>query len=275
MTKTSPQPGLIQRLYVRQPAVLLLAGSDAQVAGHDGQYIGRAWLWLGVTGLAWGIMLALLWNAGMSVFGRQWASDMPLLPVAIVLLAMGLGPFRQTLSALSAALDGRTVASQATLAGTLLAVLALCLLDLPCRRPDYATWLPQWLQFVWPVPENRVLVLMPIWGVWAMMAPVHFCRPAEGAAPLVAAFSRQQPVAATALWMAIPLAATLWWLKFLQAWVALPAGMGLLVGCFGGILLCRRHGGVCRHALLAANMATQGAYLLGYLAGKALLINGH
>lgn len=121
----------------------------------------------------------------------------------------------------------------------------------------------------------RVLVLLPLWGVWALMAPLHFCRLADDADALLAGFA-SQPVLATAACMAVPLAGTLWWYsQVLGGWASLPALAGLLAGGPLGSLLCRRGGGLNRRNLLAGSGLTQLLFLVAYVAAKELLITWH
>ena len=152
-------------------------------------------------------------------------------------------------------------------------VMALGLLGIvPVHREGQ--WLPPWLMWIRPPAEYRVLLLMPMWGVWAMMAPLHFCRPAAGADKLVAAVAYRQPIAGTAAWMALNLTASLWYLNGMAYnWALAPPAAALAVGSIGAVGICRAAGGVSRRALLAANLCTQLAFLLGYLAAKTHLIS--
>ncbi len=228
--------------------------------------VGWLWLWLGVLGLAWGAALGLVWGGSTLVFA--WYI-LPLMPAALVLVAMGVGPFRGGLPSLAARLGG--AGGSPTAGAVLVAALALGLLGLRPHTPNYSDWMAAWLRWTRPEPEYRALLLMPLWGAWAMMVQTHFCRPSDRAGALDRAFARSQPVAATALWLAVALAATLWYFDFFGRWAFVPAASALLGSAGGSVWLARRGGGLDRAALLAGHLAGALALLLGYLAGKGLL----
>ena len=269
MKNASPANGRAPRLSSLRAALLLLAGSDGRVNAHDGRWVRLMWVWLGLLGVAWGLLVACVW-AGASAALPWWGpgGGLPLAPAAALVALFCLTPLHRPVLAVARQLRPACPGGQATAAAGLLAVLALCLLWIvPYYRGR--TSLPAWLAWARPMAEYRLLVLMPIWGAWAMMVPGHFCPPAEGANPLLRTFLKRQPVGGTALWMAIPLAGTLWELNFMGGWTSLPTGLALAAGGIGGVLLCRARGGVTRDALLAANWLTQMAVLVGYLAAKS------
>lgn len=262
-----------QRLARLHPAALLLAGRDELVAAWDRPSLRGMWLWMGLAGALWGLALMGVWTLASLVF--RWYSGLPLMQVAALLTAIGLGPFRRCLLALGCAIDGEDGPGRAMMICLLLVGLALCLVCIDPPDPDWPTWMTgtmRWLQWTRPHALYRVLVLMPMWGVWAMMVPLHFCRPGEREPKLLALWHKTQPVLGTAFWMALPLAGTLWELSFLRQWVTLPAAAALLAGGVASVALCRLRGGLTRQNLLAANMAAQLVFLLGYLAAKDLLI---
>jgi len=271
MNASAPKPNRIRRgLAGLGAAWLLVAGSGDRVARHDGSDSRGMWFWLGVIGWTWGLALAGVWALAVIVFQGNAGHNLPLMPVAMVTVAAALGPFRRTLFAPGQVWGERSSpAAQGAAAAVAVTVLVLGLLQIVPLGYREPVSLPAALAWVRPLEEYRVLILMPAWGAWAMMIPGHFCRPAAGAPQLVKRFGKRQPVAATAMWMAAALAGTLWYLSFLGRCVALPAAAALVVGSAGGIVLCRLRGGVCRAALLAGNLLTQLAFLLGYLAGKA------
>jgi len=254
-------------------ASLLLFGSDRLAAAHDGRRLRHVWLALVLVALVTGVALACLWAMAANIFPWWRGSRLPLMPVAAVVAAMGVGPGRRMLAAPAELLEPSRPGVAAVTTGAIIGTLTLALLGIvPFHREGQ--WLPPWLTWIRPQEEYRVLLLMPMWGAWAMMAPVHFCRSAPDADRLVEAFARRQPIAATAGWMALTLAGSLWYFKFLTYhWPLLPAAAGLLVGSVGAVAICRGTGGVNRRALLTANFCTQLAFLLGYLAGKTHLIS--
>lgn len=270
-TERTPPRGRIRDSLVA--AALILFGSDERLAAHDGQRTGRLWLSVALAGLAAGIALACIWALAANAFPWWYSCYLPLMPVAAVIAALGIGPGRRMLAAPGELLEPARPAASGLVSSVVVGVLALALLGIvPFHREGQA--LPAWLTWIRPQEEYRVLLLMPMWGVWAMMTPAHFCRPATGACKLVEAFAYRQPIAGTAIWMALTLGASLWYLKFLTYnWPLLPAAGGLIVGSAGSVAICRAAGGLSRRALLASNFCTQMAFLFGYLAGKTHLIS--
>lgn len=261
MSGEPTRPGLCGRVAALHPALLLLCGRREHAGAHDGEGLRRAWLALGLLGVAWGFALAGVWSL-VGLRFRQWPGGLPLAHALAVLLAIGLGPFRQALFALADRLGSGDGGARGTMGALVLLVLTLCLLQIDPGQAESSAWFR-------PYGPLRPLLLMPVWGAWAMMVPGHFAPPAEDACPLVRSFVRNQPMAATAAWMALPLAATLWQFDFLGYGVILPAALPLLAGGLVGPLWCRLGGGVRRGDLLAANMLAQVALLIGYVAAKA------
>ncbi len=251
-------------------AVLLLVGSEARVAAHGGRGVRRLPIALAAAGLAGGGAMAAAWALAANGFPWWHDAHLPLMSTAAVMALMALGG-RRWLAAPGELLapdcgDGGLVTTG------IMFVWALSLLGIvPFHREP--SNLPAWLMWARPPEEYRVLLAMGMWGAWAMMAPTHFCRPRADAAPLVAAFARTHPLAVTAGWMAVTLAISLWELSFLSLpWVALPAGAALLAGGAGAVGIAKATGGITRRGLLAGNLTTQLAFLLGYLAAKSHLI---
>lgn len=230
--------------------------------------VGRLWCWLGVLALAWSAVLAVTWWLASGV-SRNWVAGLPIVQVIAVLVVVLVSPLRVQLAALAERLGGSAPAGAGAAASVLTAILALALLAIQPHSPDWSTWLPLWLRWLRPEALYRPLMLMPLWGVWAMMPPLHFCRACEATEPLLRRARENQPVLATAFWMALPLAGTLWQLNFIGAWMILPAAGALLAGSVGSVALCRT-GGLTRRNLLAGAFAAQLTFLLCYVAAKQL-----
>ncbi len=248
-----------------------LFGDDRRFDDVDDPRLDRMWIWTGAVALAWGCILAAIWALAANAFPYWKSSDIPLMPAAAVVGAMALGPYRRALAAPAKLLSPGESASATTISAAVVVILALSLLGIP---PFYreGVHLPSWLAWIRPQTEYRVLILMPLWGAWAMMTPLHFCK-VDSAGALVRAFANRQPVIGTAMWMALALAMSLWQLSCLRyGWVALPAGLALAAGSLGAVAICRFSGGITHSALLAANLMTQLAFLLGYLAGATHLL---
>lgn len=216
------------------------------------------------------MVLAIAWEVAWRVLPRGWYmnTSLPFMPTIVVVALMMLTPLRRPITALARVLVEGGSTDRGLFTAAIAAIVALGVLGLgPWRRES--TWLPMWLAWVRPLEESPVLLLMPMWGAWAMMAVTHFCPIAPSAIPLAASYAKRQPVAATAVWMAIPLAGTLWELNFLWGFVAIPAAMALISGSVVSVILCRRAGGVRLATLRACNAMTQLAFLGGYLIAKS------
>ncbi len=246
----------------------LLFAPDKRVQADDVANTRLLWLWLGLLGVCWGLAMTAVWAIGRGLFPRAVGTELPLLPVATLIAVMALTPLRRSLQAPAELWGGESSSRQSSIFGATICILTLCLLSLSPEHYEPRR-LPSWLMWTRPQEEYRILLLMPMWGVWAMMTPGYFVKPSENASRLIRRFIKRQPVAATAIWMAVPLAGTLCYLSFLGWWVALPAACGFLSGSGGSAITCRAAGGVSRRTLLAGNFLTQMAFLLGYLIAKS------
>ncbi len=120
--------------------------------------------------------------------------------------------------------------------------------------------------WLWPRALYRVLLLGPVWGSWAMLALPQFHRPNERTDPHTRALARGTSPLAAALYLAAPLAGTLVYLMFLpQPFRFAPPAAAVAAALGGGSLMVVAFGGLCRRALLAANVLTQAAFLWAYL----------
>lgn len=256
-------PVLAYRWLTRWPSCLLLAAPDDALSAEPPGRFRHAWAGLMVLGLAWGVGMAALWTWSGWLFG--WYSGMPLMPAAAVLAAVTLWMYRRSLLALSRLLGGREAAP--AVVATLTAVLALALLGLRGWNEDgFPPALPQLLQGLWPRASCRTLILMPLWGAWAMLITAQFRRPTDRTEPAVAAFARGCGPLSAAGSMGVLLAVTIRQFDYLPWWQLSIPGVTIAVAIAGGLGLCRRAGGLKRSALLAVNLLTQTAFLLAYLA---------
>jgi hypothetical protein len=231
----------------------------------------HAWAQLMVVSLLWGVFLAWLWGTAWTVFGDYFG--LPLMHVAAVVSVTALWLFRRSLLALGRCLGGRDPRVQNLVGTVALLVLALALLGLrKSYDRDALAWLPPMWQWACPMLVQRVLILAPLWGAWAMLIACQFCKPADDAARGVIAFAEGCSAPAAALSVVLPLCGTVLYLHFLRNyvnwWRLIVPTVTVAVAIAAGVLLCRRTGGLTRRALLASNFLTQLAFILVYLANR-------
>ena len=261
MNETDAIP--VFRWLTRRPAYMLLTADDDALAEESPRRFAFAWAGLMALSLAWGIGTVCLWDWSGKLFNWYWG--IPLMPTAVVVTAIALWMFRRSLLALAGLLSGSSAA--ATLTSTVaLVILVLSLLGLQRWDEDYKTYLPELLRWLHPGASYRVLILMPVWGAWAMLVTVQFCRPGERTEPAVAAFARGCGPLTTALCMGALLATTILQFNFLPWWQLFIPVAAILAAIGGGLGLSWRTGGLTRQALLAANFLTQLTFLIAYLA---------
>ncbi len=252
---------------IDRPSYMLLTASDERLDARQPRRFTHAWGGLMAISLGWGMLAALLWGWSWSIFKEP--SQILFTPVAVTITAFVLWPFRRGVIALAEILGGRNAAGRAIAAALLVAVLTLCLLGLRANHYHNEIPLPGFLAWVRPWGElYRVLILMPLWGGWAMLIAGRFCKPNEAASSPVIAFIRGcGPLAATAC--IIPPTALTWlYFQFLGVWVISLVAVPLVAAIAGAIVLSRPTGGLKRSTLLAANVLTQLAFVLAYLANR-------
>ncbi len=252
----------IFRVLSCRPSYMLLTASDADLADQPPARFARAWLGVLTLSLAWGVAMAGLWSGVWLAFGDLYAG-LPLIPALSIVIAMTLWLYRIAALSLADALVGQ--ANRAL--GTSVIVVSLLVATI-----DYRGWggipsgLPVWLQWLTPYPQLRVMVLAPVWGAWAMLVTCRFRRPSADTAPAVTALADGAGPIVTTLSMGAMMAATIWWLQFPSWTVVLIPAVTVIVAVVGGLLLCRKAGGLTRQALLANNLLTQLAFWFAYVA---------
>jgi len=246
-----------------QPAVLLFLGSDEQFAAQDPKRFRRTWVGVLVASAAWGVASAVLWEAASAVFG--WYSGIPLIPAAAVLSAGCMGLYRRGVAGLVELLSGRDGTLRAMTAAVIVLVWSAILLGLRGWTDDWAPY-PWWL--IRPRAMYRPLLLAPVWGAWAMLVTCKLRRPTAKTEPAITAFAAGYgPVVTTAVF-GVLLAVTISYFNYMP-WTQLTiCATGAASAVLSGWLFSRSTGGPTRRALLAANVATQLGFLLGYLANK-------
>lgn len=229
----------------------------------------RVVLGLALLSLLWGAAQLVLWNGTLQLFGNPNGDYAA--PAIVLMLVMLLGIFRQASRALLELFGDRSPALAGVLAALLVLVLyqALTALRPQWYQPEQQIWAP----LAWSRPESkidRVLLLMPLWGAWAMWILPHLCHGRTSEVPLVRALARQcGPLLATA-WMGALLLISILYFSYLP-WIQLLIPLvAFLTATGGGLLLVRRAGGLDRRGLLAVNLLTQLAFLGAFLACREL-----
>jgi len=256
------------RWLMCRPAVLLMSADDEHLAAEAPGRFRRAWVGLTIGSVIWGIVLANMWGISWKVFRDP---DLLIMPAAVTLALYCLWPFKRAIIALGRRLGGDSAGGQTVAIAVVVAVLAMCFMRL---SPDWSRWefprLHPWIEWLRPQAKlYRVLMLMPAWGAWAMLIAVKFHRPGQRTEPQVAALARGCDALAVAGFMAVLLSVSIAYFHHLglggQVLVPLVTITAAIVG---GVGFNRSTGGLTRQGLLAANMTTQIAFILAYLAGR-------
>jgi hypothetical protein len=256
---------LAVRWLAHRPAYMLLTAEDEALANQSPGRFGRAWFGIMLLSLIWGACSTVLWSWTWGLFGDF--SGIPLMPVVVVLVVGLMGLYARCLLALAESLVRRDP-RRSMAVSVIVAVWVLMLLGLKSWNPDFPHYLPYVWQWTRPRMMFRPLLLAPIWGGWAMLLAVQFCRPTERSEPAVAAFARGCGPLVTTVVLAALLLVTVVYFNHLP-WTQLSiSATAIATAAVGGVLLCRRWAGLCRTALLATNMLTQIAFVLAYLANR-------
>jgi len=250
---------------IRRPGYMLMTAGDERLAAEPAERFARAWAGLMLFSLLCGLGFVGLWGLAWKFFPDSY---MFLMPSAVTVAAFALWPFRRHIAALADLLGGRDTTARATAAAVLVLILALCLMRMD-TDPIYQGVLGRWAAWLRPDYEfSRVLVLMPVWGGWAMLITCQFRRPGERTTPAVAALARGCGALVTAGCMGVIMAATIVYFNFLP-WTQLTIPAATVAAAIvGGLVFCKITGGLSRKALLATNMLTQLVFLLVYLSNR-------
>jgi hypothetical protein len=247
--------------------IFMLAGDD-RLAAEPPERFGRAWLSLVVGSLLWGIVLANVWGISWTVFRDP---DFLIMPAASTLALYCLWPFKRAVVALGRQLGGRSGEGRTAAVAVVVVVLAMSFMRL---SPDWARWefprLPWWVEWLRPQAKlYRVLLLMPAWGAWAMLITLKFCRPGERTEPQLAAMARGCDALAVAGLMALLLGVSIFYFHYLGLGGQVLVPLATIIAAIaGGVGFCHVWGGLTRQGLLAANLATQIAFVMAYLVGR-------
>ncbi len=246
-----------------------MTADDEKLSAQPAEHFIGAWRGLILISLAWGIISIGLWNLSGLLFG--WPGGMHVMQALIVVVVMLLGPYRRSAIALVETSAGPIATNRSLVTSILVISLVTCLTIL---RPDWSMQepsLPAWIAWIRPESKiDRVLLLMPLWGAWAMLILPHLRKPDPKTSPAIAAMARGCGPMTTAVLMGLLLIGAIGYFAYLP-WTQLTvsaAGLASAVG--GGLFLAHRNGRVDRNVLLGANLLTQLAVLLAFLANRDL-----
>lgn len=232
----------------------------------------KAALWFPLYGLAVGILYAAVYRASWKWFGEY--ERLRLLPVALVLMAdLGFCGYRQ-LAATVRLLAGRAprpidLGPPASVAVALAVLLKfMMLLSLPVGAyPWPADW-REHLGPLFPAVIYRPLVLMPLWGRWALLLAMSLGRMTpQSPAPLRDMAGGVRLAAMMAWW----LATTLLTIAYSSAAITHLAhgvviALGVLVSTYlASFWMARRSGGQNEDTVLATGLVAEIAFLAFYL----------
>ncbi len=217
-------------------------------------------------GAAWGLILVGVWEL---TYRLTWARLFHwVVPAAACAAATAGVAYRQGFLALTETVAGRRRwLSWAALPAAAAAWAAILNYAVRYWNPDWPTQLPPAAAWLWPRALYRAMLLAPVWGSWAMLVLPQFHRPDAGTDAHTRALAEKTSPLSAAAYLAVPLAGSFVYLMFLwPPFRFLPPAAAVLAAVGAGSVIVRVRGGLCREALLAANVVTQAGFLLAYLA---------
>jgi len=256
------------RWLIRRPSYMLLTADDEPFCRQPARRFKYAWVELVLISLAAGLLLVGVYSGAWKLF-RDYG--VIIMPIAAVVAVFSLWLFRRAMLATAELIGGKNHTARALAACVLVVMLALFLLRLRHREVPDGLYLPAWAAWIRPYwKHERVLLLMPLWGAWAMIITGQFCKPNERTEPAIAAFVAGCGPLAAAACMGLLMAASIIYFSFLSWWqLSIPLA-AVLAAVVGGLVICRATGGINRRALLCGNLLTQLVFLLAYLANQNL-----
>jgi len=238
---------------------------------------------LALWGVFIGVTYAVVFGVSWRWFGEyQYIRWMP--AVAVLTVDLGFGGYRLLAGAANVASRRYTCAVQATplvnLPG-LIAILIVAIakyamiLSLPLGQLESSAasaWdhssVGGWVGLLHPAAIYRPLILMPVWGRWAMVLALSIGRVAPGGSARLEHMARAARLAVTlVLWLLVT-ALTVWYCS--HSYAQVPQGLGISLGVLtvsylAGFVLVRRAGGQTEATVACVGLAGELAFLAFYL----------
>ena len=262
----------------RHPAFLLAARFlfplRDQPDAETSPALAKAAAWLPVWGLAIGILYTLVYRVAWRWFGEQ--QHLRLLPPMILLIAdFGWFGYRQLAAAIAvfkrappASATGELRLPGATAVLLIGLLKYLLLLALPAGAMAFNADWRQYLSVLYPGVIYRPLVLMPLWGRWAMMLAFSIGRVAPGGSERLRHLAGGTRLLAIGGWWFIAGPLTVAYTSpepvHLAYGVVIALGV-LVVAYLASFALARRYDGQTETTVLAAGLIGELAFLMFYL----------
>lgn len=252
------------RRLTNWPAYLLLLARRGRFPVQSSERFGWAWLGMMILAPMIGLMLIAVWGVTWGVFRDYGVLIRPAAVTAMFFLVL---PMQSAMLAVAEAVGGKGPTGRVAVTIVLTILFTSCFM---CLRPDmYRSEfeLPAFLQWIRPATKiYRVLLMMPIWGVWAMLISLQFARPTERSEPAVQALAKGcGPLVAVGS-MLVPLAGNIVYFHYLGtgAQVTVPL-VTILAAIVVPSLLAKHTQVVNRGLLLAGCLLTQLVFLITVL----------
>ncbi len=250
-----------------RPAYMLLTADEERLAEATPRRFLYAWAGLMLLSLGWGALIAGVWGWAWFLFKEP--QQILFTCVAVTTALYVLWGYRRAFRALAELLGGPDPTGRALAAALLVVGFALCLLGLQSVPFHNESRLPAALAWLRPAAElHRVLLIMPLWGAWAMLITGQLWRPDDRTEPAVVAFVRGCGPLPAAASMALPAVLTWLYFRYLGGWELSLWAAAVVAAVAGGLGIAHLTGGLKRRTLLAVNLLTQCAFLLAYLANR-------
>jgi len=246
-----------------RPGYLYMTAEDRVLENQCPGRFRYAWAEVFVFSLCWSLLSLAIWGTAWKLFGETSGRVMPAVSVAVVFV---LWPYRMAISGGLRIVLPQDQTWRAVAGSALLVVLTMALVSLK-RDWRHDPYLPAWLAWIRPWEKmHRTILLMPLWGAWAMFVTPQFCRKGQAGCPATVAFVRGcSPVSAAAT-MGLLIALTITYYNYLGWWQLPISAVAASSAVLSGLVFAGLSGGPTRRALLAANVATQIAFLLASIA---------